>query len=634
MGNTISNQNNNYGIEISAHTRSVLKQDSSGRWRAISKIYPNIPRDQQKDIYQDLTSDGFVIAMLENIMTPEQVNTLRRRGVLYQAFSKNALIGIKEKLFTINDFISLKSGFFARYLVSDNGLYALRNGLLTLEQIQSLPNDLYFKELVSDAGIQALQNGKINIENIREFASDEDLRTYLEGLYDKPKVDVIVETDPLMLNRAINDDPERKIKFNRMLRYLESNYARGKEKAKHEFNLLKEFDEDLKNNITRFYKIHDKIEYYSPCLDMQDHFFLLDLILQARSELQTEFQKKFKLGKVGVIQSDLVKTLDNTVAQCIQSGIFTREHIETKGTYTPKELDNLLSRTYVEPQAHQHNLPPLSSLEMENPQTARAQVIERLLEDAYPTFEDQQSDLLKLFALRRYYQPDGLSHQRINQVETEIRNFWLSMDKRENWEKPEVLALTRKLLIKSLLVTDEILASLEYFFTSNHYLNDPNDKLSSYLVSLLLANQQRRYCRPFAYQGIIDFYPLIREKSIFIPDDIAKNDNGIPHYKHNRCTAESFDSAFLKQDSMQHYFRKIYNTFIKYGFNEYYGDSHDKGEGFRDMLGYCEYRFLPWTALDQVKPAKLAFNPLRLFSNQEAQKELTYAFPMSSTRPT
>lgn len=627
MGNIISNHKNDYGVEVSEKTRSILKLDAEGRMKALRAAVieskGSFHEYDEVEFNIVIRNDYFIIAFFENIITFSQAKKLRLAGSLFAASNKNAIIGIRENLFTMDDLVNLNNLFYIRVLLeSDNGLYALRNNLITLEGIKSLKNDLYFKYLMTDAGIQALETGDMTVDRANAYEDAEVLKQDLEANHGHDEDDADTAVESVTTNRPPNNDPEKKIKFNTMLRYLETQYNHDAKKIKKEISLLKTVGLDSEDDILRFYKIHDGISFYG--LDESyDHLLLLDVVLEQRKNIQIAFEAEYSLGKLKIIQNDMVVMIDKTIAQWVQSGCIAREEIENRGVYATEELNRLLSQTYTQPQLEQHTLAALSQDEMQDAHATREAVVERLLADKHPSPEEQKNDLLKLFSLRRYYQPTDTLRERMSALRQETWAFLGSITQAQGWQNPDILAKTRGLFIRSLLITEEILASLEVALVSNDVLKNPNEKISFYLFSLWLVNQSRTFCRDFIYHGMIDMYPFIRAEGFFIAEN---------RYELNQSSA--FDSEFLKEGTPQAALREMYNIFIQKGFMEYYGNTSDKGKGFINLLAYSDSRFVTWTSLDRVKPSKASINPMRFFNAEVQQPRLTYKYPATTTRPT
>jgi hypothetical protein len=140
----------------------------------------------------------------------------------------------------------------------------------------------------------------------------------------------------------------------------------------------------------------------------------------------------------------------------------------------------------------------------------------------------------------------------------------------------------RILMIEAILFTDAVLARIE------KDIREAGETLTPKNISERLTRQTRRndgtaYFKMFVYGGVIDFYNTLRAR-VWEENGMLNRPNG---YK---------GDSFYQADSKDMDVLKLYNTFIKHGFDEKYG-----GKDFRAKLEVEDKRFVEWTRKDSKK---------------------------------
>ncbi|MCE3043852.1 hypothetical protein [Legionella sp. 16cNR16C] len=99
------------------------------------------------------------------------------------------------------------------------------------------------------------------------------------------------------------------------------------------------------------------------------------------------------------------------------------------------------------------------------------------------------------------------------------------------------------------------------------------------------------------------------------------------------------NSLFFNKNTQEYKLRKLYNTFIKYGFYQKYGEEED-GADFRRTLSVADNRYVNWTSIDKKinKPCTETwpqfFKRNILGGEQPTEECYTYSHPVYDTRPT
>ena len=145
-------------------------------------------------------------------------------------------------------------------------------------------------------------------------------------------------------------------------------------------------------------------------------------------------------------------------------------------------------------------------------------------------------------------------------------------------------------MLRSVIFSDQVLAQAE------KELRDRNKPISTATVSQLLVNQGKRYPFDFMYLGIIDLYHFTYGK-FFIKD------NGFLGYP-KACPDKAHEAKFYNKGTSENIARKMYNTFVKHGFYQRYGN-----KAFKEQLLKDDTRFESWTKKDSKKTKKFSGLP-------------------------
>ncbi|WP_133140037.1 hypothetical protein [Legionella genomosp. 1] len=262
----------------------------------------------------------------------------------------------------------------------------------------------------------------------------------------------------------------------------------------------------------------------------------------------------------------------------------------------------------------------------------RFNVIARLRANQYDSLTAQKNDLKRLIELRSSYQPDDGFYARLVHTSRLSREFWHSINKPECWENPEIIERARQLVLENIILSDEILADMEYFIREAGFEPTP------FHVAALLDNQGLPFGRTFIYSGIVDFYAYFREK----PWTHVVNGlliNGKPATGFEFAEPAQTNSLFFNKNTQEYKLRKLYNTFIKYGFYQKYGEE-EEGADFRRTLSVADNRYVNWTSIDKKinKPCPETwpqfFKRNILGGEQPTEESYTYSHPVYDTRPT
>ncbi|RAP37849.1 hypothetical protein B1207_02335 [Legionella quinlivanii] len=296
------------------------------------------------------------------------------------------------------------------------------------------------------------------------------------------------------------------------------------------------------------------------------------------------------------------------------------DYLHTFGSWLSDQLVRFTQATsYVAPQTE--------ALEGE-----RLNVIARLRANQYDSLTAQKNDLKRLIELRSSYKPDAGFYARLVHTSRLSREFWHSISKPECWENPEIIEKARQLVLENIILSDEILADMEYF------IRDAGFEPTPLHVAALLDNQNLPFGRTFIYSGIVDFYAYFREKgwSGVIGGLLI---NGKPARGFKFAEPAQTNSLFFNKNTQEYKLRKLYNTFIKYGFYQKYGEE-EEGADFRRTLSVADNRYVNWTSIDKKinKPCPETwpqfFKRNILGGEQPTEESYTYSHPVYDTRPT
>ncbi|KTD47985.1 hypothetical protein Lqui_2249 [Legionella quinlivanii] len=261
----------------------------------------------------------------------------------------------------------------------------------------------------------------------------------------------------------------------------------------------------------------------------------------------------------------------------------------------------------------------------------RLNVIARLRANQYDSLTAQKNDLKRLIKLRSSYKPEDGFYARLVHTSRLSREFWHSINKPECWESPEIIEKARQLVLEHIILSDEILADMEYFIREAGFEPTP------FRVAALLDNQDLPFGRTFIYSGIVDFYAYFREKGwTHVVNGLLIN--GKPAIGFEFAEPAQTNLLFFNKNSPEYKLRKLYNTFIKYGFYQRYGE--ENGEDFRKALSVADNRYVNWTSIDKKidKPCPETwpqfFKRSILGGDQPTEESYTYSHPVHDTRPT
>lgn len=361
-------------------------------------------------------------------------------------------------------------------------------------------------------------------------------------------------------------------------------------------------------------------ETYGITLDNVDKFKLDILLSQHRKSQHVDELKRFMEKKHEILKP----------AQAASPGKAMWDYVQGTMNWLYQIMPNILSNT----EAAQPVNPFLHDTGVHSERNKeRADIIARLRAGKYVNFADQRRDLKRLFELRPYFEPSETDENRKMLFAHEMSEFWHGIDKSECWQDPAVMAKARSLMIEAILISDMILADMERF------LRQAGEEPTANNMACLLANQDFSFCRSFIYSGVIDFYPQLREKGFLkLISGMLMNDQ--PEYSHHKAPRDETDVQFFAEGSPENVMRKLYNTFIKQGFNRRYGKEENGSNDFQARLDGLDHRFTIWSTQDskvqRAAPESTMEYLQRSISGgkQQTTEELTYIHPAGSTRPT
>ncbi len=192
-----------------------------------------------------------------------------------------------------------------------------------------------------------------------------------------------------------------------------------------------------------------------------------------------------------------------------------------------------------------------------------------------------KENLQALFALRSYATVSNADLDKLKrQFDAKNENLLKNIKDPNDWEKPKVIAQLNQLIIEAIIYSDTLLACME------KEMREHKNPVSSENVSKMLINQSKRYCRDFMYSGVIDLYHQARSH-IHVQDEFAY----FP-------TDKRFNNKFYELGTSEYVLRKVYNTFIKHGFYQRYGNKAFNKALTKDDDRFCADK---WTQKDSKK---------------------------------
>jgi hypothetical protein len=191
--------------------------------------------------------------------------------------------------------------------------------------------------------------------------------------------------------------------------------------------------------------------------------------------------------------------------------------------------------------------------------------------------------LKEIFALRSHSNTTQKDLDKmIKQFNEKYTAFRKQIKKTADWTKPNIKQELRQLAIEAVLYSDAVLARLE------QDLRDAKKPGTTESVSKSLANQSTDYGRNFMYSGIINLYSHARGRTTPMGQFVTINID------------KKYGAKFYEADSHEGFLRKIYNTFIKDGFYQNYGNKAFKEQLLKSMPD-GDQRFEHWTHKDSKK---------------------------------
>lgn len=199
-----------------------------------------------------------------------------------------------------------------------------------------------------------------------------------------------------------------------------------------------------------------------------------------------------------------------------------------------------------------------------------------------------KENLKRLFKLRSY---TTMSHTDLDRLETQFNqnytNFMKNIKTEADWGLPKNTKQLKSLIVEAVFYSDAVLARME------QEMREAKVAVSTENVAKWLKNQEKRYCRDFLYSGVIDLYHSAKSKL-----RVIKNEEN----EEQLLLSREKDKGYYEAKTDKYVLRKIYNTFIKDGFYQRYGN-----KAFRYALLKEDGRFEHWTQRDSKK--KRTFEP-------------------------
>lgn len=195
-----------------------------------------------------------------------------------------------------------------------------------------------------------------------------------------------------------------------------------------------------------------------------------------------------------------------------------------------------------------------------------------------------KANLKELFELRSYstMTQDDLS-QICQEFNTKYNSLLENIKSAEDWDKPKTIKGIELLLAESVIYNDAVLARME------QDMREAQESVTTENISKRLIKQSTRYCRDFIYSGIIDLYHQFRARTSVTADGFL-----------NRAAGNEHSKKFYEANTFDNTTRKVYNTFVKHGFYQRYGNKAFKEQ----LLKYPpegDSRFEHWTQKDSKK---------------------------------
>ncbi|MGD9591610.1 MAG: hypothetical protein AB7V32_03725, partial [Candidatus Berkiella sp.] len=211
------------------------------------------------------------------------------------------------------------------------------------------------------------------------------------------------------------------------------------------------------------------------------------------------------------------------------------------------------------------------------------QIVKHLLgSKSEPVDIDIIKDHLKnLFELRSYMPlPKDKVEERWQNFEQRYKAFQKTITDEKDWNKIENGIALKELTLDAAILSDMMFAVLE------KELREEGKEVTTQTVSQALCDQNKSYNARFLQGAIVDLYNFARGNTHYEPDiDLFMRPN-----RPSETNQEYYENG-IKNDV-----RKIYNTFIKKGFYQRYGN-----KAFKKELSTKDSRFEKLVQVDSAK---------------------------------
>lgn len=244
--------------------------------------------------------------------------------------------------------------------------------------------------------------------------------------------------------------------------------------------------------------------------------------------------------------------------------------------------------------------PPVSvtlSSEVDKDKLAkRKQLIKEVLDskNAEPTAENVaklKKTLKEIFSLRSHSDMSTTDFKKLtDQFDAKYDALLKSIKSPEDWHKPDTLKQLQSLVVESAIYSDALLAQIE------QELREVKKPVSTQNVAKALVERTRnKNDSRFLYSGIVDLYQLARSR-------LATGGKGSPKFPEKEDV-----SKFYEGSTTEGMLRKVYNTFVKHGFYQNYGNKAFRKEFLKPYSQFGDQRFDNWTQVDSKKTKAFGF---------------------------
>ena len=174
-----------------------------------------------------------------------------------------------------------------------------------------------------------------------------------------------------------------------------------------------------------------------------------------------------------------------------------------------------------------------------------------------------KNTLKQIFNLRSYHAlTDAEFEEKVKLFKEQFDGFKQNIAQESDWKIKSNITALKRLTLDAVILSDALMAKIE------QDIKNENQPVSTNQVAAKLTDANKGYADTFLYSALIGLYHFARGHAYYANSLMHRSD----------FYTETLPE-FYQAGSIQNDVRKIYNTFIKHGFDNRYG-----GKAFRQKL--------------------------------------------------